>query len=291
MQGKVIGWVQKSGFELELHIARSLASRSFIVSQSGVYGGPGPEEIVEVDIEGRLVKFELDDDAEARTLGIVTIVECKKAHLPWVLFSAPITKWTYSRPLNRHSDGLGAVVLATLGLGHSTRPDPTLLAPPRLGFSLRTALINGRKGNSRDHARLPREAKPSAEAAVSQIRREVLAWTAAHGVSEDEDPRYSGWILFPVVVLEGTLFECYQFEQPEPRVEPIDHGLLSLPAPSTGLAGLPVDIVTRDAFPLFLDSLLEFSNRTKKALHEFVKEENSRIKEEWKEAERERGQD
>jgi hypothetical protein len=259
------------------------------VTQSGVYAGPGVEEIVEIDTEGRLVKFELDSDAEVHDLKLVTIVECKKAHLPWVLFSAPVSKWTHSRPLHRYSAGLGDMILGTLEFEHVTRAEPLLRVPARIGFSLRTALLKGDGPKSEEHVRSPREAKLSAEAAIHQLRRETLAWTQVHGLSDDQDPRYDGFVLFPVVVLDGELFECYQFEEKKPQIEAIDHGLLSLPAPSTELAGLPVDIVTRAAFPRFLDRLVEFSERVESALKSFVKKENERIKDEWNEVERRRG--
>ena len=282
LEAHVSDWIEKSGFEFELHVARQLAELGFIVSQSETYAGSVPDEIIEVDIEGSLWVTGVDRDAEIHAVSLTTIAECKKAHLPWVLFTSPVSERVRSYSLKRYSKGLGDRLLVYLGIGEQTEPlVPILEHPPRMGFALRTAMLkpNMEKG--------PREGKQSAEIAVAQLRREVIAWSQDHSVNENDED-YKGWVLFPVVVVDGKLFECRLSQDGHPEVHSIDHGVLSLPAPNTRVAGLPIDIVTREGLPHLLMDVLALVEPADHALKEIIKEENERIRNEWAEVEENR---
>lgn len=182
MRNKVLDWISKSGFPLEMESAKAFRKAGFEVRQSATH----------LDFEerkGREIDVLASDPDWIGVVEINYVLECKSSDKPWVVLMADNTLDYYNRALAfsvLSSDAKEAVFADWRADGVFKE---LLEKPSRCGYGLRQAL-----GGQNDKA---------FSAAISVLK-------ACVGLTNDRRdsniPRYA--FAFPVIAVDTPIFEC-----------------------------------------------------------------------------------
>lgn len=211
MADDVLDYVRKflgrSGYPLEMKVARSLRHRGFMVDQASTYVDAKTGALREVDVIARARKS-MPSYRAPGWIELRLVIECKHTDKPWLLFIGD-GRFTKSR---EHLDCLDIVGPNTAALVEARSADdmPVISHAGDIAYSVKVV-------GERDDA----------FAAVQQVNSAVV------GVQRDlTAPDQSDWLeptlvaLVPVVVIDSPLIECRLDTQNALVLNPVDKGLL-----------------------------------------------------------------
>lgn len=190
---EVQNWLAKGGFPLEMQVARAFQRAGFSVVQSDFYKDPETEKQREIDLVA-VREFGRKEDGDV--LRMVVVVECK--HLArdkgWVVFTERRRFDTSIGVTSQVSSGYGPKFLEAVAKRGDMR-GTGLFSVGALGYSMAAA-----RKPKKDSDRRDRQEKDS-------------AYDALLGVAHAAASKASSWwtgitIVFPVLVTDGSLFEC-----------------------------------------------------------------------------------
>lgn len=241
LRTKVNDWLAKSGYPLEMLIARSLQAAGFGVVQSEYYEDSESGKWREIDV----IAYEHHRGNTCRSL-FSLVVECKSGkEKPWVLFTS---KDPYPEGLSvsrRATTEAGRSVLHVLALNERIRQSTLFALPERPGYGLTVAL---RESGGQDIA----------YEALQSVGKAALGIVARHSNVEAERILPFAW---PVIVISAPLFESYLETDGTLRTEPIDKGLLIWKNPLVSRHTI-VQIYTQERFlaeaPDFWNAVIAF---------------------------------
>jgi hypothetical protein len=195
-------WLEHGGYPLEMVVARKFRSRRFHVQQSEFFQDPltGQSREIDVvamrqrDIDGWLIRFEL-------------VVECKKTtDRPWVVFTDPsIGLASPARVVQRAASSAGKKYLYALRDNSNLQDLSLFEIPARPGYSIAAAFSSG---------------EDRAFQAVSSVA------AATRSLATSMNRTRVAEVLFPVVVIDGYLFECFLDETQKPVVRETQNAVL-----------------------------------------------------------------
>jgi hypothetical protein len=178
---KILDWLKKTGFPLEMGAAAEFRRAGFDVKQSSTYADPQSDKGREIDV------LATDPDIFG-VIDISFVVECKASPKPWVVFTSEDALSNYNRlfAFAVSSDAARKVLTGRAGRGFGALAQ-YIDRPTRGGYGFRQAF--------------GKDSDPAHSAAVSVLN-------ACHGISEDREgiPRLA--FAFPVIVVDSALFEC-----------------------------------------------------------------------------------
>jgi len=193
-------WLSKGGYPLEMQVARHFRDARWRVVQAEFYTDPDTQTSREID----LVAYR-QADFDGRVVRMSLVVECKStSRNPWVLFTDGSIRLPEGEQVTQNAAShYGTIVLRELSKVASFANLQMFQLPERPGYALREAF-----GGKADNAY---KAVMSVTNAVAALSKEVGA------VAE---------IMFPMVVIEGRLFECYLKEDNQPTFGEVNGGVL-----------------------------------------------------------------
>ena len=238
VEAKVQEWLTRTGFPLELRVAREARrSRCLWAEQSRYFVDPETDQVRETD-----VVVGLGPERQPSSSNVVLIVECKAKPVPWIVFddgdlptddAEQRMSWAVgAAPRNRYGDGL------RMGLIPNAFTGNTLLAPSRTGSGI-VAMEDRQKGQERNSAW---DAVRSAVSAAVGLAPEFDSRTVDNGDSP--------LLLFPVVVTSGKLMRAY-LSGDKVAVESVDRAEV-LWRPTARKAYVRCLVVREEAWPKLL---------------------------------------
>jgi hypothetical protein len=237
---KVLNWLKKQGYSLEMRVAQVFKEAGFEVSQFETYVDPESNDLREIDVVASIGRHL--DTIDVR---VTLFVECKYARKPWVIFTSPrrpVPFAYFSRILRGKRDihewktqeslqgRLLARILLSLGRQTITRFS-FFHVPQNAGYGMTETL--------REDTR----AKDNAYIAIMQVTKCLEAHDAEiemsfqRAVEEYETRVYERGlgrsdlsvfcsIAFPVVVVKGKLFECCLDANNEPAISEVNESIV-----------------------------------------------------------------
>lgn len=182
LKNKVLEWIKKTGFPLEMEAASAFRSAGFEVRQSFTYPDPQSEKGREIDVLAQ------DPDCMG-VIEISFVLECKASSKPWVVLTSEDALSNYNRFFAfaiTSGAARTALIDKSVKEGHL---ETYLKRPSRGGYGFRQAL-----GKNDDVAYA---------AAIGALK-------ACRGIAYDRTsstiPRLA--FAFPVIVVDSPLFEC-----------------------------------------------------------------------------------
>lgn len=189
----VTEWLNKQGFPLEMVVAAEFRRQGFLVIQSEFYEDPTTKAQREIDVAAHA-----QESTGKRLVRITFIVECKVSRdKPWVIFtSETVALAKRAGVAQRAASRTGRRFLDAICYQQSIQQLPFFRLPDRPGYAMVQAL---REGGARD------------------LAYEALAGVSAATAAEASEPDISSFfgrtdiikVVFPVVVVDGKLFESY----------------------------------------------------------------------------------
>jgi hypothetical protein len=239
LRDSVAEWLEKEGYSVEMRAARAFRARDFRVHQAHFFTDPITSETRELDL-----LITRQGDIGGRKIRVVFVIECKKSlGKPWVMFTDSSVRLSDpERVSQRTATSLGRRLLNALASDHLLADTGffRIRLPP--GYAVTTAHLTEGKGGTRDSAYYA--ISSVAAATVSLVRLLEDAPIAA--------------IFFPLVLLDGHLFDCHLAQDGKPEVTEVDGGVLVWRKPAADMPRTIIHVVTSGA----LDRLVEEADRT-----------------------------
>lgn len=244
---KVLDWLQKTGFPLEMQAASAFRSVGFDVRQSYTFPDPQSDKGREIDV--------LAEDPD--WLGLIEIsfvVECKSSPNPWVVLTSEDALLNYNR-LHAFAVTSSAAKDAFIKRqGNYGLLDPYIRRPTRCGYGFRQAF-----GKDND---------PAYSAAIGAMK-------ASCGSAQDRPiptfPRLA--FAFPIIVVDSPLFECSLAEDGELRLAEVEQSEFLFSAHIPDHVGCCINVVTKSRLPAFAQWAKQCAN----TIREELKGEQERV--------------
>jgi hypothetical protein len=243
LQTELMEWVKKEGFPFEMRVARAFQRAGFWIKQSDYYKDPTTNVNREVDVSA-LLSFYI----KPIVIRVEFLIECKSSKdKPWIVFCGEPEKletpaaWVVHRFASRG----GAQILRD----YAHRKEFQNLAFFRLrapvGYGLRQAFA----GKGEDVAY-------SAMSSVSSAAR-----ASADLFRDHPEPLKLLEFQFPVIAIEGRLFECHLSENEEVEMKEIKFATLLWNNPIATSVHTLIDVRTEESINLFAAECYQATHR------------------------------
>jgi hypothetical protein len=225
---QVTEWLNGQGFPLEMTVAAAFRQAGFWVIQSDYYADPVTGTQREMDVVARLQMVIGADLAR-----VTFVIECKVSKdRPWVMFTAESVRLAdRARIVQRTASALGRQFLNRLRDEEEIRELPFFTLPKRAGYGLVQAM---RKPDAKDLSYEALTAVSAASAAQAQEADDATNEGQGNFVE----------VIFPLVIVDGRLFEAYLDEANELKIEETTRGTLVWRNPAAGSVHSIITIAT-----------------------------------------------
>lgn len=257
MEEKVLGWLAKQGFPLEMRLAQKLFERKFRVTQSDYYSDLETGTAREIDLIGRLYEYyEPSGKPGIAEVELFCAVECKSAGSPWIVFKQTKARdWSMYPAISSVS---GEQLL------RSSREPLKVSAIESWSADAGHGVREAFSENDRAFAAVMSALK-AAESTVSSEAATQLAFQKQY----PEDCNVYAALAFPVVVISSPLFEYLLKPDGTPVLRRVKVSSIVSRYPrrieNSGKGAL-VYIVTEEAWPQFIDGAIEYLRIAKQSL-------------------------
>lgn len=242
LENRLASWLREQGYPLEMVVARAFRKAGFSTIQSDYYKDPETGIFREIDLSAHA-----DNEVHDVLLRVSFRIECKLAHeKPWVVFtSSNISLADPARIAQRASSTLGQALLESICKRKDICSLPLFYVPERPGYGLIQAFTSGQ------------------DVPFSAVMGAAKASLAEVEFSDEVSRTYESIceISFPVVVIDGLLFECYLNQAGEVETEPISSGTLLWRSPVVKMPHTIVHIVTLPAINEFVKGATETARK------------------------------
>lgn len=206
---KVREWIERSGYSLEMEVAKICHRVGFSPLQSEFYEDAESGKTRETDIVAHLVR-----KAGKKQATLTVVLECKVSpEKPWVLFSAPNKLPGEFSVRQRAASRVGEQVLNKLAGDESIQNLELFRLPDVLGYSLVAASLDSKdKNGQKDRAY---EAVWSVTKATTGMVTKVQKFVPSIAL-----------VALPMIVLRGRLFEARLDSDGAIALEEISKGVL-----------------------------------------------------------------
>ncbi len=237
---KVLNWIKKTGFPLEMDAATAFKKASFEVVQSFVYPDPQQNKGREIDV----IAYDPD------WLGIIQIsfvLECKSSSKPWVVFTSEDTISNRSKLQTFGITSKDAKKVMANHVMNDGALKPIIHSQTIKGYGFHQAL-----GNKNDKA----------YAAVTNLAKACADITVDRG--ESSWPKYA--FAFPIIVIDSPLYECAQSEKGELKLVEVEESSFLFSAYLPQRTGCCVRVVRKECLADFSIAAKNMADEIRKGL-------------------------
>jgi len=241
---KVLEWVKGQGYPLEMKVATSFRNCGFEVIQSHYYPDPENNDLREIDV----VAITPEDTG---LIDVSFVIECKSSkEKPWILFTSEHTLEGLSRLFSYciHSDSARNILVEKHIETHVEQP--WMKKYGRVAYGLTQAFTTGSDVTFKASTGV-------LKAAIS--RKRILSKN-----------KFSPFIfVFPVIVIDGKIFECFINKQGKLSVQQFHHGFYYFPFDMAGEFGTCIQILTVNG----IDEFTEHAKNVSDSLFSLLKKD------------------
>lgn len=226
LKTKIAKWLETQGYPLEMKVASALSQQGFFVNQSAYYTDPETNTTREIDVIASM-----RDDIGF--FEVTFVIECKSTReKPWVLFTSDnhvdgnrLLRYAIKSPktlkmlVGKYTQNMESV----LGLKWFTKEN-------RLAYGAATAFSSGED--------------PAYKGIMGALK-------ASMGLCNEQSSVEPLRFVFPVVILEGRLFESYLNKNGKDEINEIDEGFVVYHREIAGYHCSSVHIVTSNFLEKF----------------------------------------
>ena len=230
---KIREWLDKQGYPLEMRVASTFRNAGFDVTQSHFYTDPETGMQREIDVVARFPEA-------TGGLNLTFTVECKKSpDKPWLLFTSPSTLEGRNRLFTYAVTSDSSLEILIEKGCDFTDGKPTFLDLPwmsksgQIGYGITQAFTNSEDATYK-------ASTGALKAALAQKR-------------SSESKNWAPFVFsFPVIVIDGLLFQCFLQDDGAVGITETDAGELFFPLSIAGEAGTCIHVVTLHALSDFV---------------------------------------
>jgi len=261
LKTKVYKWLLKQGYPLEMTVANAFREVGFQVTQSEYYSDPETEEAREIDIVASDSK-----SISRKIVKIKFVVECKVSKdKPWVLFSSSKKGLPgHSKVVQRAGSKLGIRLLRSISDLENIQDLSLFRFSSSPAYGMTQAFTSG-KDICYSAAMAVAKATLASISKADEVPKDFASRIILNRTSLFE-------IIFPVIVIEGRLFEAYLSEESpsDLKVSEVDQGILLWRNPIVGRRFTIINVINTNY-------LNEFCQNAKDASELILKKSDKEI--------------
>lgn len=247
LESKIRDWLNEQGYPLEMLVARSFQERGFTVIQSEFYTDPDTGESREIDVVASKLTV-----VGRINIRVTLVIECKLSKdKPWVLFtSQSIALGDRARIVQRAASKLGDNLLKILSGYKDYKKISSLYIfdiPTFPAYSLTQAFTTGQDVC---YKAATSAAKAAYAKAIEFDNRKPTLPTLGRRRSPAQ-------VLFPILVVDGKLFDCHLEENSQITVSEINSGVLIWRNPLVKSPHTIIHVVSLPALSNFCDETVK----------------------------------
>lgn len=237
---KILDWLEKTGFPLEMEAASAFRMAGFDVRQSFTYPDPEIGKGREIDV--------LAEDPDPFLLGIIEIsfvIECKASKNPWVVLTSEDAFANYNRIHAFSISSKAAKDVLFTQIDKQVKLPAFLERPSNGGYGLRQAF--------------GKDSDPAFAGAINVLK-------ACIGIAQDRPniPRLA--FAFPVIVVDSPLFECSRTLDGKLDLVEVDQSEFLFSAHIPEKIGCAIKVITRPKLQDFANSAKQLANELRNQL-------------------------
>lgn len=219
LEDSLRAWLDTQGYPLELELALSFQNKGYRVFQSDYYLDPESGDQREIDI----LAYK-DNDCGDIIVRISFVVECKTSRdKPWVLFTSKAARLgSRAKIVQRSASEIGKELLYELADRDDVKEMKLFKIGNRPAYGARQALANG---------------PDAAYAAMNSVSKAASARAT-------KTTKRICQIVFPLICIDGRLFEYFIAEDATKQVAEIKNGVILWRNPVLGLPHTIISVVT-----------------------------------------------
>jgi hypothetical protein len=220
LKAEITSWLETQGYPVEMTVAREFRKRPFRVHQSHFFIDPNTSKRREIDV---LVTKQ--GNINGRIVRVVFVIECKESReRPWVVFTdSSIRLADTSRVCQQAASPFGRKLLTAFATDPLFAETGLFAIPKRPGYAVTTALGHG---------------KDRAYYAISKVA------TATSALAKLVHQAPLAAVFFPIVILNGHLFDCHLQHDGKTVVEELSRAVLLWRKPVAALPHTIIHLVT-----------------------------------------------
>jgi hypothetical protein len=239
---KVQQWLETEGYPLEFQVADAFRRAGFDASQGLYVKDQSSDEAREIDVLADMTA----DISEDKWFRVSQMVECKwSKDKPWVIFTSPETRMAESACIAQAiGSSLGEAAMFCLAGDGDLHPSELFKCPERGGFAGRRAFEKQEKDKFDEFYRAIQGLVANAASRAKSYDKHI---------DQSNDAPHNGLIVFPILVVDGNLFEgFYDGKTGGVVVKEANHiRMLWRGSTANRRAITPVDIVTAASIDTF----------------------------------------
>jgi hypothetical protein len=225
LEDRLNQWLETQGYPLEMAVAAAFQRAGYRVFQSDYYLDPESSDFRQVDVVARCQR-----DIEGILVRMTFAIECKLSRdKPWILFTSPQAVLAARASVaQRAASSIGQTLLWKLAPRAEIQDLPLLRLGNRCAYGMTQAFTSGED--------VSLSASMSVAKAADARAREATQATGVQG--------YFGEIIFPVIIIDGKLFECYLNADSEQMLQEVSQGVLVWRNQMVGMPHTIIHVVT-----------------------------------------------
>lgn len=241
LEDEILKWLKSQGYPLEMRVASSLRKADFWVRQSQYYFDPETNVSREIDVIA----------TKTDILGFLEIdflIECKTSSKPWLLFTSEETLYKYNILF---AFGVLSNAAKKLLSDHMCDKEvfkerlcslPWFKKKGRVAYGMTQAFTSG-----------------SDVAYKASINTLKAALSRKIEIENEKVRQYPLLFAFPVIVVEGQLFECYLNQNASIAIQEVEQSFFHFPTNIVGNVGTCIRVVSAASMQQFCHEASELS--------------------------------
>lgn len=254
LKTKVKEWISKQGYPLEMRVAEILQQVNFNVNLSCYYEDSREKLYREIDV----VATDSICDIHNISFDVRFILECKySGDKPWIIFqsNSDIELRKHFEILRRFSSKYGYVALSEISKNKDAQNNFLFSLPEEMGYGLTRAFENTNDMTFKAINSVLKATKYFVSQFDSINANSLIGYIA---------------IAFPIIVIDGQLFNCKLNKNNEVEVAESEMGYLLVRNEEYGTYDSIISVVTLKAFPNYVRNLAKGCEDLKTIIKNFT---------------------
>lgn len=267
LEQKIKEWIGSQGYPVEMLVAKSFREAGFTATQSEYFIDPESGDTREIDV----IAYKQANIGEI-LVRVSLCIECKVSNKhPWIMFASKDTK--IAKPasiMQRPSTKAGLHFLSKISNNKYAQNTPFFKLEERNGYGLTEAFTTGKDNAYASCISVAKCARSLIEVAESTNSEQVPACVIA----------------FPIILLQGKLFECHQ-DSTSLEVQEINNGTLIWRNQASNAGHSIISLYTAKSLPALIkkaSKLIDFIFCQEDVFKEIQEDYLSQYKNRWKQS-------
>jgi hypothetical protein len=237
-----------------MDVAKTFRLFGFGLRQGWYFNDPEENKPREIDLLAHL------ESNSGHPIMLQVITECKRSEYPFLVFQYPFQAINKPNPIIHPSNSAGSTLLKKLVDMNEIDKLP-IFAPTKIwGYDIKQVRVKTSRIEAQNFDSIGKDDAYEALMKVSKATYSVKEYFQTKHPPVRKNPGDTAsyvvaFMAFPLIVVDGPLFECHLNESQDIELNPIESALINWSYPLLG--NLPIWVYTKDSLPKFAENIFQ----------------------------------